>query len=225
MNDPAAPLNLVSSLGGLLAIGAGVLVVRFAERGWVIWPLLALTACVTAMVAWPTVAGSFWYAVPNGVLAIGVVVLWDHHLGARHGRPGRIALLLAAWQIRRGKAGQRRPDGRPMRTIADLRAEYGQNVLDDAARDPLLERVLSIYEEHLTELIRRPDGTIDLLLVTAFANHYLDSLSDPGRHRPTEPPYAGYTHHMLALAAMCRLASRLPTISITTVPDRQPTNT
>lgn len=210
--EQSAVVDLVSSLGGLLVITAGMPLARYAGRRWVTWPLIGLTVAVAGLITWSAVLGGLWYALANAILAVGVILLWDHHRGARHGRPGTLMLTVAAWRVRRGTAGHRRPDGRRLRTIAQIRAEYGQNVLDDAARDPHLDRVLTVYEQHLPNLLRDPDGTLDLLCVTVFANGYLDSLSDPGRHRNSEPPYAGYTHHMLILAALCRLAERLPTI-------------
>ena len=222
MEDPTTTQNLVSSLGGLLTLLAGVPLIRYAGRRWVTWPLTTVTVGVVALVVWSAVHGGFWHALPNSLLTIGMILLWDHHLGARHGRPGTLMLKLTAWRVRRGKAGHRRPDGGRMRTMAQIRAEYGQNVLDDAARDPHLDRVLNIYEQQLPELIRDPDGALDLLGVTVFANLYLDSLSAPGQHPASEPPYAGYTHHMLIIAALCRLADRLPAIAVS---DKRPANT
>ncbi|MGN9912658.1 hypothetical protein ACTMTJ_34500 [Phytohabitans sp. LJ34] len=125
----------------------------------------------------------------------------------------------ATWQVRRGKICQTRLNGQPVRTIADLRAEYGQNVLDDAARDHVLDQVLTVYEQQLVDLMRRPDRRLDLLAVTTFANLYVDSLSEPSRRPAGEPPYGGYSHPMLVIAAMCRLAERLPAI---TRPGRKP---
>jgi hypothetical protein len=215
MEDPTTTLHAVSSLSGLATIAAGVPLTRYAGRRWVAWPLLALTAAVGGLLIWSALFGGFWIALPNALLGIGLVMLWDHHLGARHARPGPIMLRLTAWRIRRGKAGHRRPDGRRLLTIAELRAEYGQNVLDDATRDPHLDHVLAVYEEHLPELIRGPDNETDLLDITVFANRYLDRLSDPDRPTFPGPPYAGYTHHMLIIAALCRLADQVPTIAVT----------
>jgi hypothetical protein len=44
-----------------------------------------------------------------------------------------------------------------MQTMGELRAEYGQGLLDDAARDPVLDRVLNIYVDELAARLRQPD--------------------------------------------------------------------
>lgn len=102
-----------------------------------------------------------------------------------------------------------------MQTIGELRAEYGRNVLDDAARDPALDRVLNVYVDEIAALLRdaKPPLPLNIMAVTSLANQYVDSLSEPNRQGRGTRPYRGYSSDMLAIAAMCRLAERLPTMA------------
>jgi hypothetical protein len=211
MEDAAALLGLGGCIGGATTAGAGVLVIRWAASRWVVWPLLAVTAVVAGLIVVSALHGGVLHAVVHGLLAVAMVALWGHHLAVRRDRPSRLAVALVSWRAGRGVL--RGPQGRRIRTIDQLRAEYGQNVLDDAARDPILDRLLSAYEQRIAAVAREAGERLDALSATVFANRYLESLSDPGRHAGGEPPYAGYSRHMLVIAATCRLAQRLPQVS------------
>ncbi|BCB77922.1 hypothetical protein GCM10022251_37630 [Phytohabitans flavus] len=206
MEDATALLSLSGSIGGASTVGTGVLAIRFGARRWVVWPLLAVTILVAGLIVWSAINGGLWYAVPNSLLAVAMVALWDHHLATRQARPSRLALAFTAWRARRGVL--RGPGGRRVRTIDQLRAEYGQSILDDATRDPILDHLLSTYERRIEAVASESGERLDAVSVTAFANRYLEMLSDPGRHLRSEPPYAGYSRHMLVIAATCRLADR-----------------
>jgi hypothetical protein len=218
MSDGAYALDLVTTI----AFVANVVLIwpmmrDAAGRRWMVVPLLAVTAATAGSVYLAVEFGGWFDLLSHGALALFVALHWDMHIGARQGRPALVPLLLTARQLRRGKTRLTRADGRPMQTIGELRAEYGQGVLDDAARDPALDRVLNIYVDKLTALLRNPgDGDqplpLDLMTVTSLANKYVDSLSEPGRQGGSRP-YCGYSTDMLAIAAMCRLAERLPTLA------------
>jgi hypothetical protein len=151
------------------------------------------------------------------VLAVAVAVVaglaWDRHIGASNGRPGGwIGQMLTGRPCRTGRMSK--PGGGRMRTIDELRAEYGQTVLDDASWDPVLDRLLDQYAAAAAAQLRKAAPSlaghryVDVVVVTGYANGRLDAMSDPGR-RPSGRRYRGYTDDMLTIAALCRLADTL----------------
>jgi len=173
-------------------------------------PVLAGTT-LAGVVVLATVAGPGTWVVPVVMPLIATAsarYLWS----VANSRPdGRIARLV--WR-RLGKGPLTRADGRAMLSLAELRAEYGQNVLDDAARDPELDRVLDSQVDQLAARLREPTPVrptpmpLTVVLVTAYANGYLEAVTDPHR-RPGTSPYRDYSRDMVVLAALCRLADRL----------------
>ncbi|WIN00118.1 hypothetical protein ACTOB_003802 [Actinoplanes oblitus] len=175
------------------------------------WSLPALAGTTLAGVLLATITGHSAWAVPVAMPLITtatVKYLWSV---AKDRRDGRLARLV--WRGL-GKVALTRPDGRAMLSIAQVRAEYGQSVLDDAARDPELDRILDSYVDELAAQLRKPTPKqptpvpLTVVLVTAFANGYLEAVTDP-RRRPGASPYRGYSLDMVVLAALCRLADRL----------------
>jgi hypothetical protein len=110
-----------------------------------------------------------------------------------------------------------KPGGGRMRAIGELRAEYGQTVLDDASWDPVLDRLLDQYAAAIAAQLHKPAPGrhgrpalrhVDVVVVTGYANGRLDAMSDPDRP-PSGRRYRGYTDDMLTIAALCRLADTL----------------
>lgn len=101
-------------------------------------------------------------------------------------------------------------------TLTELRAEYGQRIIDDARADPVLARVLddigttlldsvrALDKDGLTPPVNRP--VVRYILLTELANRYLASVTEPFTHIPPSP-YRGYSHPMLIVAAACRLGT------------------
>jgi hypothetical protein len=72
---------------------------------------------------------------------------------------------------------------------------------------------LDVYVDNVVRILHRPGEPLDAMTVTYLAHHYLDSLCDPARRPGGDPPYRAYSHPMLVIAAMCRLAERLPLLA------------
>jgi hypothetical protein len=195
-------------LAGILLFAADGLLTHFRPRlaaGWVGVALPAAMAGIVVTLAVATaVRPSWWTLVDAVIIAAGLVVVWDLNRSARTGCPSRILRR----RIQRQLARER---GRPLQSLAQLRAEYGQTILDDAARDPILAELLDEYAEVIAEEMQEPEGRPGIGSVealTLYANGFLDSLSQPGR-RPQGPAYRGYSREMLTVAAVCRAAERL----------------
>lgn len=199
-----------------LLILAGLLLMFTTGYATVLTPRLSRTRMATALfiapagvaVALAAVAvahRSWWDLVTAVILAAGTAGMWEMHRAARAGRPSR----LVRWQINRTLARKR--GGRELWTLAQVRAEYAQTILDDADRDPALAEMLDGYAAQIAERVKGPGGqprigAADAL--AAYANGYLDSLSEPGR-QPLGPGYRGYSTEMLMVAAVCRAAELL----------------
>jgi hypothetical protein len=97
-------------------------------------------------------------------------------------------------------------------TLTELRAEYGQRIIDDARRDPVLATVLHEIGTTLLESVRALDKgaanrpLIRYILLTELANRYLSSVTEPHSRIPPSP-YRGYSHPMLIVAAACLLGT------------------
>lgn len=97
-------------------------------------------------------------------------------------------------------------------TLTELRAEYGQRIIDDARRDPVLATVLHEIGTTLLTSVRSldkgPTGQplIRYILLTELANRYLASVTEPSTSIPPSP-YRGYSHPMLIVAAACLLGT------------------
>jgi hypothetical protein len=125
-------------------------------------------------------------------LLMRVFARWPHHLDR--------------FRYRREAAGL---------TLTELRAEYGQRIIDDARADPVLAKVLDeigttlldsvrSLDKGLTPPVNRP--VVRYILLTELANRYLASVTEPFTHIPPSP-YRGYSHPMLIVAAACRLGT------------------
>ena len=117
---------------------------------------------------------------------------WPHHLDR--------------FRYRRNEAGL---------TLTELRAEYGQRIIDDARADPVLAQVLDDIGTTLLDSVRTLDKgrtppanrpVVRYILLTELANRYLASVTEPFTHIPPSP-YRGYSHPMLIVAAACRLGT------------------
>jgi hypothetical protein len=177
------------------------------------WSRPALAATTMTGVAVLATATRSWVWIIAVVAPLLTTAAMKCLWAAANKRPGgRMARLL--WR-QLGKITLRGPDGQPMLSLVTLREEYGQNLLDDAARDPELDRVIDDYAEHLEAHLREvpsqrsATAPLNVLTLTAYANGYLRSVSDP--HRPASrcSPYRSYSTDMVVLAALCRLADRL----------------
>jgi hypothetical protein len=191
-----------------------------AASRWIIWPLLGVTAATIGLLTLAISTSAWWTTVPSVLFVAFTAVLWDNRLSARAGWPGgRLALFLAGRRVRRGKVRLTEPNGRPMQTIDEIRVEYAQTILDNATDDPQLDGLLNESADAIDALLRKPGSgksgprALDALTITAYANRLLDAMSEPNQ-RPTTPPYRSYSGDMLTIAAMCRLAGRLPTVAI-----------
>jgi hypothetical protein len=100
-------------------------------------------------------------------------------------------------------------------TLTELRAEYGQRIIDDARADPVLAQVLDDIGTTLLDSVRTLDKgiappvnrpVVRYILLTELANRYLASVTEPFTHIPPSP-YRGYSHPMLIVAAACRLGT------------------
>lgn len=172
----------------------------------VVTTLLAVqNGLVVALIAVAVAYRSWWDLVTAGTLAAGAAFVWEMHLAARAGRASRLV-----WR-RVSRILARRRGGRRLWTLAEVRSEYAQTILDDAERDPQLAAILDEFADRIAEDVAKRDGT-KLVgateLLTAYANGHLDSLSDPGR-QPSRPGYRDYSTDMLMIAAVCRAADRL----------------
>jgi hypothetical protein len=166
--------------------------------------LVALAGVVVALAAAAVAHRSWWDLLTSGIFAACAAVMWDLHWSACTGRPSRVLRR----RMRRVFAQER---GRPLRTLVQLRAEYAQSILDDASRDSVLTELLDEFAGVIAAEMAEPKGHPgigDLEFLTAYANRYVDSLSQPGR-RPQGPAYRGYSREMLTIAAVCRAAERL----------------
>ncbi|GAA4731102.1 hypothetical protein [Phytohabitans rumicis] len=194
-----------------------MLTLRVAASRWIIGPLLLLTAATAGLFAATIVYRDLWTMFPAAALMLMIAVHWDNRLSARRGwTGGRLGLHLAGRRIRRGKVRFITSSGRRMHTLDEIRAEYAQTILDNAAHDQDLDQLLNETADDIEALLRQPDddGTprsLDAITVASFANRVLDQFSDPDR-RPPAAPYRGYSRDMLTIAALCRLGGRLPTV-------------
>ena len=94
-------------------------------------------------------------------------------------------------------------------TLTELRAEYGQRIIDDARADPVLARVLHEIGTTLLDSVRSMGDSrplIRYILLTELANRYLASVTEPYTSIPPSP-YRGYSHPMLIVAAACLLGT------------------
>lgn len=97
-------------------------------------------------------------------------------------------------------------------TLTELRAEYGQRIIDDARADPVLATVLHEIGTTLLTSVRSLDRgrptqpLIRYILLTELANRYLSSVTEPYTAIPPSP-YRGYSHPMLIVAAACVLGT------------------
>jgi hypothetical protein len=94
-------------------------------------------------------------------------------------------------------------------SLTELRAEYGQRIIDDARADPVLARVLHEIGTTLLDSVRAMGDNrplIRYILLTELANRYLASVTEPYTSIPPSP-YRGYSHPMLVVAAACVLGT------------------
>ena len=100
-------------------------------------------------------------------------------------------------------------------TLTELRAEYGQRIIDDARADPMLAQVLDEIGTKLLASVRTLDKSttprinrpvVRYILLTELANRYLASVTEPYTRIPPSP-YRGYSHPMLIVAAACLLGT------------------
>ncbi|MGS2615157.1 DUF6401 family natural product biosynthesis protein [Micromonospora sp. LZ34] len=203
-----ASLLLLSSLLLFFAAGyATVAAPRLSGSRAVTALLLAQNATATALAAVAVGTRSWWDLVTALILGVASVVPWELHLATRAGRPSRVL-----WRQISRTLAQRR-GGRRLWTLTELRAEYAQTILDDAEQDPNLAAILDDLADRVVDHVKGADDGPRLGLaetLTAYANGYLDSLSDPGR-QPLRPGYRGYSTDMLMIAAVCLAADRLGT--------------
>lgn len=167
--------------------------------------LIAATAAAVALAVTSAWAGTW-----DGLLALALLLLsaieWDLHIAERRGHTTVITRWVAALLLRRYRLAVG-PSGRRLQSMEELRVEYGQAVLADAARDPVLAHLIDQLAADFEEQIFRddPERALAGLRLTAFANGYLDAMSEPGR-QSAHRPYRGYSPDMLAVAALCQLA-------------------
>lgn len=201
-----ANLLLVAAMFLFLAAGFATVAIRRFSGTRVVAALLAAQAIVVVSLAAVAVTHrSWWDLVTAVILGAGSVVPWEMHLAARRGRPSRLVWRMVSRHLARGRGGRR------LWSLAELRAEYAQTILDDADRDAELAAILDEFGERIAAETRKTDGLPaggELALLTAYANGYLDSLSEPGR-LPSQRGYRGYSTDMLMIAAVCRAADQL----------------
>lgn len=170
------------------------------NTGASITTLAVLTLIVAALGLVAAGHRSGWDLFTTGAFAAGTAVLWDLNRPLWAGKPSRIV------QRRVWRTLRRERHGRPLLTLSQVRAEYGQTILDDAARDRVLAELL---DDRAAQIVARVDLRVGgVHMLTAYVNGYLESLSEPGR-RPRGPVYRGYSDEMLTIAAVCRAAERL----------------
>ncbi|WP_435585915.1 DUF6401 family natural product biosynthesis protein [Micromonospora aurantiaca (nom. illeg.)] len=202
-------LILLFCLVAVVALSTQFLIFRKRWRTswWMTGLLVPATLGVLFLIAGTAWAGEWFLLACAVALGFMVVVGWDMHLGARRGDGGRYLAFLARRMIAR-KRWNPRPDGRPMQSIDELRAEYGQSILDDARRDPRLAHILDQTAGSVEEQIFGGGRSreLPLLQITAYANGLVEGISEPGR-RPRRV-YRGYSSDMILLAALCQLHDR-----------------
>ncbi|MBM0201916.1 hypothetical protein JNW90_01435 [Micromonospora sp. STR1s_5] len=185
-----------------------------ASRWLTAWLVLSTLAelVLTAGAAW---FGSGILLTAAGGLGLMLALEWDMHLGARRGGIGHFLGFIATRMLSH-KQWSPRANGRPLLSIEELRAEYGQGVLDDARRDPRLAHILDQTAAVLEERILGPGRPqeLPLIRVTAYANGLVDALSEPGRV-PSRRGYRTYSTDMILVAALCQLHDSLVTRSRT----------
>jgi hypothetical protein len=189
------PAPLVESLLLAGSVGAACLALWFIHRGD--WLAAAVTGLI-ATVLWAARAEDLgrrpWWTALLVRFAIRVM--------AR--RPARIDRVSAA----RAEVGM---------TLTELRAEYAQTILDDAARDPDLAEILERLGGDLLATVCEletagrsaeptPRALSRYLILTALANSYLANLTEPGTTVPPSP-YRAYSQPMLVLAAACQVGT------------------
>lgn len=200
--------NILILASMVLLFGAGYFVAvvpRLAASRAVTVLLAVQNAAVAALAALAVAHRSWWDLLTAGIFAAGSIVLWEMHRAARKRRPSRLVWRLLNRHLAPSRGGRR------LWTIAELRAEYAQTILDDAERDPELAAILEEFGGRIAAESEKqddmpPGGQVALL--TAYANGYLDSLSEPGR-QPSTRGYRGYSTDMLMVAAVCAAADRL----------------
>ncbi|MCX5070824.1 DUF6401 family natural product biosynthesis protein [Micromonospora lupini] len=177
---------------------------RWRASRWLTAWLLLPSLGALVLIAGATWIGSWFLLALAGGLVLMLAIEWDMHLGARRGDGGRFLAFVATRMVSRKKWSPR-SGGRPLLPIDELRAEYGQGVLDDARRDPRLAHILDQTTAVLEERILGPDRPgLPLIRITAYANGLVDALSEPDR-KPSRPAYRAYSSDMILVAALCQL--------------------
>ncbi|MFG1659136.1 hypothetical protein ACGFIY_21645 [Micromonospora chersina] len=200
--------NLLIIVALFLFLAAGYLMVavpRLARSSAVTVLLVVQSGAVFTLAALAVAHDSWWDLVTAAVLAGGTVLPWEMHLRARTGRPSRLVWRMVNRHLAQGRGGRR------LWSLVELRAEYAQTILDDAQRDEALSEILDEFADRIAAETLKvgnvPTGG-EVALLTAYANGYLDSLSEPGRS-PSPPGYRGYSTDMLMIAALCRAEDRM----------------
>ncbi|MGI5214936.1 hypothetical protein [Plantactinospora sp. CA-290183] len=176
--------------------------------------LLAGTAGVVAVLAGALWTRSPWLLALAAAQAILATMVWPVHAMVRTGRLNWFCLMLAR-AVRTGRT----PTGACWQTMEQLRAEYGQTVLDDATRDPVLDDLLTQAARQFEAALAADASPLPLdTQITMYANGVVEAFSDPPekvaqirhelppdrRQRWLFPRYCGYAPFMLAIATMCR---------------------
>lgn len=203
-------LILLFCFVAMLSTSAGFFISRDRWRAswWMAGMLVPATLGELVLVAGTVWTGQWFLLVCAAGLAFMLAVGWDMNLGARRGDGGRFLTFLAHRLINR-KRWSPRVDGRPLQSMDELRAEYGQGVLDDARRDPRLAHILDQTAGSLEERIFGGGRSreLPLIQITAYANGLVEGISEPGRSGPRRV-HGGYSSDMILLAALCQLHDR-----------------
>ncbi|SCL12956.1 hypothetical protein GA0070616_0077 [Micromonospora nigra] len=209
MNDPTfeVPLLLAASTGILTTLAGMLFAVDRLRPSLFMTAWLSLaTLAELGLVATTVWRGHWFFAVPAVGLGLLLVAQWNMHLGARRGDGGRLLALIARRFLTRQSP---RVDGRPLRPMDDLRAEYGQGILDDSRRDPTLAHLLDQAAATLDDRLfgKGRSKELPLIRIEAYTNGLVDALSEPGR-APSQHRYRGYSSDMILIAALCQLYDR-----------------
>lgn len=204
----SANLLMLGSMLLFFAAGYATVAMSRLSGGRPITALLMVqTALTLAFAAVAVDYRSWWDLVTAVILLAGSAFVWEAHLAARAGRPSRLVWRRVSRALARERGRSR------LWTLEELRAEYAQTILDDAARDPELAAILDRFADGIAAEFEKPDGRRVVgpkEFLTVYANGHLDSLSDPGRE-PHRQGYRGYSTDMLIIAAVCQAADRLET--------------
>lgn len=190
---------------------------RITSR-WFLLPLSVATVGALAAVGLGLWTQLWWELVDAALLGAMVAMMWATWILMTRGR------WLHDRAMRRTADRMAAKDGRGWLTMAEIRAEYAQTVLDDARRDPLLDQVLTEAAVSWADYLRQSGETMPMdVKVRMFANGWLDSLSEPRERReavlaglpvgpaekeanlPMVPTYGTYSPRILILAALCRV--------------------